>query len=309
MCVVQQAADRMTKNEFPETHKPKNLRRIFFNETELRAGWRYLIFAVIVIAILGAKDFFTTRTLMGMDEDIRFLLNEGSAVLAFLFAAWIMGRIEKRTVAVYGLPWRQLFLGKFWIGIVMGFSAMSLLLISLHLLGTFNFGTIALHGMEAWKWAGVYGAVFVLVGLKEEFEYRGYGLFTFSSGMGYWPAVILWSLVFAVTHAGNSGENWLGLVNVFAAGIFFALLLQRSGNLWMPIGFHAAWDWAESYFYGVPDSGQVLPGHLFNSGFSGPVWLSGGTVGPEGSIVCTALLATLSILLLIVRPPAASKSL
>ncbi|PYV64514.1 MAG: hypothetical protein DMG97_34665 [Acidobacteria bacterium] len=58
----------------------------------------------------------------------------------------------------------------------------------------------------------------------------------------------------------------------------------------MPIGLHMAFDWGETYFYGVADSGQTLPGHLLNSSSSGPAWLSGGTVGPEGSLLCTLLI-------------------
>jgi hypothetical protein len=45
-----------------------------------------------------------------------------------------------------------------------------------------------------------------------------------------------------------------------------------------------------TYFYGVPDSGHTLPGHLFGGSFFGPRWLTGGTVGPEGSILLTLLL-------------------
>ena len=63
-----------------------------------------------------------------------------------------------------------------------------------------------------------------------------------------------------------------------------------SGNLWMPIGFHLAFDWGETYLYGVPNSGHVLPGHLLSGSSSGAWWLSGGTVGPEGSVLCTLLL-------------------
>jgi hypothetical protein len=58
----------------------------------------------------------------------------------------------------------------------------------------------------------------------------------------------------------------------------------------MPIGFHALWDWTQSYFYGIPDSGHTLPGHLLRGKFFGPTWLSGGTVGPEGSLLFTLLL-------------------
>ena len=47
---------------------------------------------------------------------------------------------------------------------------------------------------------------------------------------------------------------------------------------------HAAWDWGETYFYSVPDSGQMAQGHLLNSSLHGARWLAGGSVGPEGSV-------------------------
>ncbi len=59
------------------------------------------------------------------------------------------------------------------------------------------------------------------------------------------------------------------------------------------MGFHTAWDWGQTYFYGVPDSGIVVPGHLLNSKFTGPAWLTGGTVGPEGSVLCVVLIISL----------------
>ena len=130
---------------------------------------------------------------------------------------------------------------------------------------------------------------FVVVALEEEFHYRGYQLSTLTKGIGFWPAAIVLSAVFGFSHLGNSGENWLGIFNASAGGLLFCLLLRRSGDLWMPIGFHASWDWTQTYFYGVPDSGHVLPGHLLAGNFFGPRWLTGGTVGPEGSVLLTLL--------------------
>ena len=98
------------------------------------------------------------------------------------------------------------------------------------------------------------------------------------------------SSIFHYSHHGNSGEDWIGLFNVGAFGLLACFLLRRTGNLWMPIGLHAAFDWGETYFYGVANSGHVLPGHLLNSSSSGPAWLSGGTVGPEGSVLHTVLI-------------------
>src|SRR5262249_10164695 len=125
---------------------------------------------------------------------------------------------------------------------------------------------------------------------EEEFHYRSYGLYTLTQSIGFWPTAVLSSAIFGYSHIGNPGENWLGIFNAGAGGLLFCLLLRRSGNLWMPIGFHASWDWAQSYFYGIPDSGRTLPGRLFGGSFSGPAWLTGGTVGPEGSLLLTLLL-------------------
>jgi len=116
------------------------------------------------------------------------------------------------------------------------------------------------------------------------------GLFTLSAGIGFWPAAILSAAYFGYAHHGNSGEDWVGLFNAAAFGLLACFLLRRTGNLSMPIGLHLAFDWGERYFYGVADSGQTLPGHLLNSSSSGPAWLSGGTVGPEGSLLCTLLI-------------------
>lgn len=51
-------------------------------------------------------------------------------------------------------------------------------------------------------------------------------------------------------------------------------------------------DWGETYFYGVANSGNVPSGHFLNSISTGPPWLSGGTVGPEGSLLCTVLIVS-----------------
>jgi hypothetical protein len=54
-----------------------------------------------------------------------------------------------------------------------------------------------------------------------------------------------------------------------------------------------SWDWGESFLYSVPDSGGVAPGHLLHSSLQGPRWLTGGSVGPEGSVFLFVLLAVM----------------
>jgi membrane protease YdiL (CAAX protease family) len=272
---------------------PSTLRRVLYGPSELRAGSRLFIFLAMVIGLISLSNLVVRRLLHGTDEVSLFLVREVIDFLIFLFASWIMGRIESRTIADFGLPRRKMFRAQFWQGALLGFASITGLLLAMRIAGVFYFGSIALHGLEVWKWAAVYAFVFILVALREEFRARGYGLFTLSAGIGFWPAAILSSAFFGYSHHGNSGEDWVGLFNAGAFGLLACFLLRRTGNLWMPIGVHMAFDWGETYFYGVADSGQVLPGHLLNSSSSGPAWLSGGTVGPEGSVLCTLMLVVL----------------
>ncbi len=282
--------------ESAESSSPTALRRVFFGSRELRAGWRLLIFVAAVTGLIGVENWVVRRFLPGADSTTLFLIREVADFLIIVLVSWVMGRMEGRTIADYGLPWRKMFRAQFWQGVVIGFAGITALLVAMRLAGVFSFGTVALHGADIAKWAAIYAFVFILVALREEFRARGYGLFTLASGIGFWPAAIVWSAFFGYSHGGNSGENWIGLLNVGLFGLLACLLLRRTGNLWMPIGLHMAFDWGETYFYGVADSGQVLPGHLLNTSSSGPWWLSGGTVGPEGSVLCTLLLMVLGVI-------------
>lgn len=263
---------------------------MFFGPNELRSGWRLLIFAGVVYALGWGSGRTIGRLLRGADSDSLFLVREITDFLIFLIASWIMGRIESRTIADYGLPWRKMFRGQFWQGTLIGIVSITVLLVVMRIAGVFYFGKVGLRGAGVVQWAIVWALVFILVALREEFRARGYALYTLATGIGFWPAAILSAAYFGYSHHGNTGEDLIGLFNAGAFGMLLAFLLRRTGDLWLPIGFHAAFDWGETYLYGVADSGNVTPGHLLNSSHQGPLWLSGGSVGPEGSVLCTLLI-------------------
>jgi len=102
--------------------------------------------------------------------------------------------------------------------------------------------------------------------------------------MGFWPAAAVLAICFGAIHLQNQGEAIYGGLMAGTFGLVAAFSLRRTGNIWLAIGMHASWDWGETYLYSVPDSGMVAQGHLLNTSFHGPTWLTGGTVGPEGSI-------------------------
>ena len=69
------------------------------------------------------------------------------------------------------------------------------------------------------------------------------------------------------------------------AGILFSYALWHTGSLWWGVGFHMAWDWGQSFLFGVPDSGALSAGRLFATHAAGRTLLSGGVDGPEGSLL------------------------
>jgi hypothetical protein len=271
----------------------------FFGPNGLRAVWRLLAFWLLYRAASFGTVFLRKEFALGTGSTFlaprNLIVLELLSFLACLLVTWIMSRIEARRIADYGLPFRRAMDARFWLGAGVGFASISLLLVALRLAGVFHFGTLAMHGALAWRYAALYGVAFLLVGLREEFYSRGYVLFALTTGVGFWPAAILTSVWFAYLHTGNSGESRVGIISTGAIAFFFCILVRKTGDLWAAIGFHAAWDWGETFFYGVPDSGLKASGHLFSATLSGPVWLTGGSVGPEGSWFCLMLTALLCI--------------
>jgi hypothetical protein len=149
------------------------------------------------------------------------------------------------------------------------------------------------------KYAILWAAAFLMVGLFEEFSFRGYMQYTLTSGLGFWPAAAITCLAFAGGHIGNPGENWVGVLEIVLIAIFLCLALRRTGNLWFAIGWHMAFDWGESFFYSTPNSGIQASGHMLTVSLGGSKWLSGGTVGPEASVF--DLIVTLLGILLLAR--------
>jgi uncharacterized protein len=166
----------------------------------------------------------------------------------------------------------------------------------------FSFGGFQLHGVRIVKLGLFYAVFFLIVALFEDFLMRGYSQWVLAKSMNFWPAAAALSILFGAIHYANPGESRLGLMAVVGIGFFLCLTLRRTGNLWWAVGFHMAWDWGESYLYSVPDSGGVARGRLLSSSFHGPIWLTGGSVGPEASYLIFVLLAALWVLFSRVYP-------
>lgn len=277
----------------------RDLEWVFFGPWGLRAGWSVLLFA----GICAALYFSVMPVVRGLVQNGNAggspraaSMQEGSAFLLLVAATWVMARIEHRPLLFYGYQGRARVARFLW-GLVWGFAAISALVFSLDKLGFVAIEGRALGGRAALHYALVWAAVFLLVAFFEESLLRGYLQFTLTRGVGFWWSALLLSFLFGFGHGYNPGESPVGLLAAGSVGLVFCLSLWYTGSLWWAVGFHATWDWGESYFYGTADSGVAAQGHLLKEHPVGtPLW-SGGTTGPEGSVLVFAVLALMAVLM------------
>jgi|GEM_PF-6165424 len=135
---------------------------------------------------------------------------------------------------------------------------------------------------------------FFLVGLREELSDRGYLQSTLTDAFGFTGATLVTSLWFGYGHY-TSHDPLPGVIETVEFALFACGTLRLTGSLWFIIGFHTTWDWAQTALLGTSDSGHPALGSLLHSTPRGPVWISGGSVGPEGSLPSLVLWAILAI--------------
>lgn len=286
------------------------LRWIFVGSGGIRAGWSIAIFFAIVAieagtiyAIVHGMHAHIDRK--GEIPPITMLATEASFVIAIAIPTFILSRIEKRSFLSYGYQGPSKLSRLLW-GALVGLAAMCALIGAMALFHFIVFDERQLNGATVLVNALIWGIVFLLVGIAEESLTRGYLLFTLSRGLNFFWASVILSVLFGAIHSQNPGESPLGLVAAALVGFVFCFSIWLTGSLYWAIGMHAAWDWTQSYMFGVADSGLRMQEHLLQTHSSGNVWLSGGTTGPEGSVLVLVVLALIALGLYVVwgRRPA-----
>jgi len=143
-----------------------------------------------------------------------------------------------------------------------------------------------------WLWL----LLFACVALNEELFARGLLMTALKTTRSKLAILLAPAAVFACMHLSNPGFGWRSAVNLFLVGLAFAGMFARSGQLWLPIGFHLTWNFFQGNIWGLQVSGLDTPSLLVTR-FTGPAWLTGGDFGAEGGMAATGvLLALLAVL-------------
>lgn len=312
----------------PVAPVPSTLRKIFIGKDGLRAGWSLLIFIALFAAVaisvnfIGHKIFPPAAKTAKAASDTSatphsVFVAESIGFLITFFVTWVMSKIEQRPNSVYGFGGER-SVSLFFTGIAGGAICISLLVLTLWKTGLLVIDSRLLFGGDILRYGSIWLFNFLLVGLFEEYNTRGYlqytltrglaGLYQWafkshnSSALGFWTSAVILSILFGLGHGKNPGESPIGLLSAGLAAMVFCLSLWRTGSLWWAIGFHTTWDWGQSFLYGVADSGTMVQHHLLATHPVGKPILSGGATGPEGSIFIVVVLALASLIILFTLP-------
>ena len=233
---------------------------------------------------------------MNGTQPLPMCASEFAGFLGLLIATMVMTRIEHKPLIFYGLEGTRRFV-RFLYGLFCGVIALSILVGVLNLSGFLVFDGQQLFGKAAVIYAIGWGFGFLLVGIYEEYFMRGYMQVTLARGIGFWWSALAFSVLFGCAHIMNKGESPVGIASAALIGFAFCISLGYLKSLWWAIGFHASWDWAESYLWGTANSGKVVEGHLFSVHPQGNILLSGGATGPEGSLLIIPLILIIIVLM------------
>jgi len=278
------------------------LRKVFLNSRGLRAGWRLLIFVGIFLGLsflagMVATSFVHVKQRAFLDP-VSFLYAETQALVLVLFATWIMSRIEHRRFTQYGIPSvRQSFSREFWSGVVWGIASSGAVICLIAAFGGYRVNGFAIHGAALWYFTVLWTIANLLIGLAEEFQFRSYLLATAADGIGFWAAATLLSIGFGALHYFfKPHERWEDFASTALLGLFMCFTLRRTGSLAFAIGFHAAFDFANLFVFSGQNAGEFAVGHLLDTTWQGPEWVTGGLLGPEASWMVFPVIAALFVL-------------
>ena len=286
------------------------MQRIFVGTGGIRAGWRFLAYVAILIGLSLASQALAVPwaiRVLHVPEGLTasgLLVSEVFEGLTVLVPTAILAAFERQRIDSYGLPVRLAFGKRFWEGAAIGVLSAAAVGVAMIASGAMVIHGLALRGTAIAGEGLLWLIGMLLVGLNEEYMFRGYPLQALARGMGFWPAAILLSLLFGAAHLTKPDENAIDVTNIVLLGVLLCLTLQRTGSLWLAVGFHFTFDFMQFFVIGTRNGGAQPVGHLLDATFPGPAWANGGPLGTEASYFMLPVIALLFLYIVLRYPKA-----
>ena len=258
----------------------------------------------IIIAVVSVGIGITVgETILNLLRTAYSITNIGLAnLLAFVlvtpvtyFAYWIYVRyIERRDLTELG--WSNAF-QEIGLGSLIGFGLFSFIIAILWLLGFYR-----VNGIDFALLSFIGALIGALVSaFAQELIFRAVIYRITEEWLGTWWALVISALLFGLIHLSSAGATiFSALAVALQAGVVLAAAYALTHRLWMALGLHMAWDFANDGIFGVGvagQSGQALRG-LLQADLNGPKLLTGGALGVEASVITLVIVLIAGILML-----------
>jgi membrane protease YdiL (CAAX protease family) len=189
--------------------------------------------------------------------------------------------IEKRDVTELGFSnaWKEL-----GIGALIGFGLFCLVILVLWLMGYYRVINVKLVSLTLFgSLLGAFVSAWV-----QELVFRASIYRITEEWLGTWWALAISALLFGLIHLSSEGATLMSALAVsLEAGIILGAAYTLTHRIWMALGIHMAWDFANDGIFGVGiagQSGERLTG-LLHADLRGPRLLTGGALGVEASMI------------------------
>jgi uncharacterized protein len=234
----------------------------------------FQLVAVVAVAFLGGLA--TTAA----QDNVWLLLVAGlvTSVVAMAVYYWVVRKTEKRAVTEADPRTAASPLIR---GVLLGAAVFAAVIGNIAINGGYR-----VHGLSDDPIAavGLIGFMAAAV-VTEELMFRGVLFRHVEKLTGTWLALLLSAVVFGAVHLLNQNATLWGALCVAVAGggmLTSAFIATRS--LWLPIGLHFGWNYAQSAIFSTEVSGNGLKQGLLDAESTGNAWISGGAFGPEASL-------------------------
>jgi len=289
------------------------LKKIFINKyNKVRSGWKisitlalYYVFGTVSISalFLACTVYFAKTKFKNSPNAMLFnnIYNElltnrilnfislAIAALSMITAVLLVLKIiDKRKIKDIGLTSLGRYKSDFIIGLILGAISITVIFVTLLLTGNITLKNDLLHpNFSVSVLLGL--VIFILVALNEEMFARGYCMMVLQQTDNKWLPLVVSSIIFTLMHGSNPNICFMGIINIFLVGILFAVMRAKTGSLWMPIGYHIAWNFFLGIVFSFPVSGMALDG-IYEIVVTENNLLTGGDFGPEGGILATIVI-------------------
>lgn len=261
---------------------------IFGSDRKLQPLWRAILFVVLTVFVVMPLLNKLLDLIIGPAPPFEFsasnlAMAEGFNFVCGLIVVGLLAWYEHRRIDSYGMPVGQAFKAPTWEGFAVGVVQPAIVAAAMLDYGAMQVRGLAQPGaasaVSALAWLGAC----LLIGVAEEFLFRGYLLQTLWKAIGFWPAAAVVAAVFAGAHYLVKNEGLWDMLALVSFSLLCCYSVLRTGNLWFAVGLHVAYDYMQLFVIGTPNGGQLPVGRLLDASFNGPAWLTGGPLGTEAS--------------------------